>query len=105
MKTKNWVLIVVLAVTALSASAESISKFSTTKEPTTQWLYAPSNVIIECSGLKDREYPIVSYPEQQYIISAPVAIANYKSIGISCGYHVATSSMGVLMMLQHDIHN
>lgn len=92
MKEINYVLSILLSVISLNVSAESISKFSATKEPTTQWYYVPSNILLESSGIKNREYPIVTYPEPQYIISSPIAIANYESIGVSCSYHVATSS-------------
>lgn len=98
MKEINYVLSLLLSAIALSTSAESISKFSATKEPTTQWYYAPSNVLLEASGVKNRQYPITIYPEYQYIISAPVSVVNYETIGIDCSYHVATKSTHPLMV-------
>ncbi|MBQ7042435.1 MAG: fibronectin type III domain-containing protein [Muribaculaceae bacterium] len=98
MKGINYILSVLLSAIAVNASAVSISKFSATKEPTTQWLYSPTNVAINASGIKNRQYPITIHPQSQYIISVPIAVVNYETIGVDCSYHVATKSTHPLMV-------
>lgn len=98
MKGISCILSAMMSIIALSASSTSISKFSATKDPTTQWLYAPTNVAIDAIGIKNRQYPITIHPQSQYIISAPIAVVNYETIGVDCSYHVATKSTHPLMV-------
>lgn len=98
MKGINYILFVLLSVITFNASAVSISKFSATREPTTQWLYAPTNIAIDANGIKNRQYPITIHPQSQYIISVPIAVVNYETIGVDCSYHVATQSTHPLMV-------
>ena len=98
MKGINYILFVLLSVITFNASAVSISKFSATKEPTTQWLYAPTNIAIDANGIKNHQYPITIHPQSQYIISMPIAVVNYETIGVDCSYHVATQSTHPLMV-------
>lgn len=98
MKGINYILFILLSMITFNVSAVSISKFSATKNPTTQWLYAPSNVAIDANGIKNRQYPVTTHPQSQYIISAPIAVVNYETIGVDCSYHVATKSTHPLMV-------
>lgn len=98
MKGINYILFVFLTMITFNASAVSISKFSATKNPTTQWFYAPTNVAINADGIKDRQYPVTAHPQSQYIISAPIAVVNYETIGVDCSYHVATKTTHPLMV-------
>lgn len=84
---------VLLAFILISTTinAENISKFTYIIEPTTTWIYSATGDTITTSGIKNKAYPIAKLPNETYLISTPIAVSNYATIGINCNYYVETT--------------
>lgn len=81
---------VAFAWTAAFAISETITKFNYVIDPVTPWYYSATGEEVQAAGIKGRKYPVAMLPEETYLISTPIAIANYETLGFSCSYYVAT---------------
>lgn len=91
-------LIALLAILTFSiaVNAENITKLSYITAPSTIWTYSATGDTITANGIKDKAYPIAALPSETYLISAPIAVSNYATIGINCNYYVETSATHAL---------
>lgn len=81
---------------SIAVNAENITKLSYITAPATIWTYSATGDTITANGIKDKAYPIAALPGETYIISAPIAVSNYATIGINCNYYVETSATHAL---------
>ncbi len=99
MKGIRYILASLLSLISVANTyGASITKFSKTKEPTTTWFYMPAGEAITAAGVSERKYPVVIFPSETHLATAPIAVANYENIGINCSYHVATQSTHPVMV-------
>lgn len=93
------VLLMIVSMTQLSVyAAETITKFNKTTNPTTPWIYSVTGEEVTSAGIKSDSYPLTAIPESKYLLSEPIAIANYDAIGINVTYNVSTASTHPLVI-------